>query len=95
MDSITGELKTTINTGKWKDEYDAYIASPDWASKREQRLKIDNYICSDCGNVEKLQVHHKTYIRLKHELMDDLITLCDGCHTKRHWPFLTIHPTGA
>ena len=31
-----------------------------------------------------LDIHHKTYVRLGFELMDDLEVLCRDCHNSRH-----------
>ncbi len=92
MDMVTGELKTTTYTGSWWAEYNEYLNSPYWKAKREQRLKIDNYKCVDCESPNNLQVHHKTYVRLRHELMDDLVTLCERCHKNRHLPLMSFHP---
>lgn len=73
---------------------------PNWETKRKRRLEIDDYECQDCGVTENeyyrsLDVHHHT----KREefvnddgsvdwdeanAMDNLISLCQGCHVKRH-----------
>lgn len=74
----------------WKDflsdtkNDDAFIAS----QKRRARKK-DNYTCQDCGRsgdeVVELHVHHITPASEggSHNL-NNLITLCDYCHKKRH-----------
>ena len=64
--------------------YESYIRSCAWQDKRKQRLAIDDFKCQMCGNKENLEVHHVTYDRLGNESMDDLITLCERCHTKVH-----------
>lgn len=65
-------------------DYDSYIHSAQWQDKRKQRLAIDDFKCQMCGNKDNLEVHHVTYDRLGNENMDDIITLCDKCHTKVH-----------
>lgn len=62
--------------------YDIYTKSPEWKIKREQRLEKDNHKCRTCENIEgfPVQVHHKTYINLGNEPMEDLITVCTACH---------------
>ena len=49
---------------------------------REQALERDHYACYICGSTGWLQVHHIVPRRIggKHTL-DNLITLCSGCHS--------------
>lgn len=73
---------------------------PNWPQKRESRLEIDGGECQDCGVTEEdyyrsLDVHHK---KKKEEFvngdgsvdwesanaMDNLVSLCQSCHMKRH-----------
>lgn len=65
--------------GKRIDYYE-YIASSEWAAKRKRALDRDNHECQTCLNGADLEVHHKTYERLGHERLSDLITLCRSCH---------------
>lgn len=70
-------------------EYDAYMKSPEWESKRQQRLKLDHYRCAYCGRPQsdkcRLQVHHTSYAHLRDEVVErDLISLCPRCHMKAH-----------
>jgi 5-methylcytosine-specific restriction endonuclease McrA len=63
--------------------YQEYLRSPKWRRKREQRLKLDQHACQQCGktsNEYPLEVHHLTYKRLGNERMEDLQTLCVLCH---------------
>ncbi len=66
------------------DEYGRYIASRQWACKRDARKELDSHRCQTClhdGTVYRLEVHHKTYERFKNEDVEkDLITLCVQCH---------------
>lgn len=66
-------------------EYEAYIEfSARWAWKRTMRKVIDGHACRHCGAARRLQVHHKTYDRLRIESMRDLVTLCAACHAEVH-----------
>lgn len=73
-----------------KSEYYAYLDSPEWKRKREQRLEIDGHKCVLCGATERqgstLNVHHLTYDNMYQEdVQHDLVTLCRTCHyTKAH-----------
>ena len=60
--------------------YKRYMRSPEWFAKRKLVLERDNYCCQTCLETERLEVHHKTYDRLAHEPLEDLITLCHWCH---------------
>lgn len=68
-----------------------------WRGKRWDRIKQavkerDGFVCQHCGISEDcwiiesgqpLQVHHKELYRIsKNNNMDNLITLCNRCHTK-------------
>lgn len=73
-------------------EYDGYMKSEEWAAKRDERLRLDDRHCVMCGRADGitrkgkpvLQVHHVSYKNLGHEPMEDLVSLCAGCHRKIH-----------
>lgn len=73
-----------------KSTYYAYLNSPEWKVKRDQRLEIDGHKCVLCGGTERrgstLNVHHLTYDNVYMEdVRHDLVTLCHICHyTKAH-----------
>ena len=78
---------------KHTKEYDRYIRSEEWAKKRAERLELDDNCCVMCGrknglqkdgNTPILQVHHIKYSNLGAEPMEDLVSLCAGCHMKIH-----------
>jgi DnaB helicase-like protein len=64
--------------------YEEYLKTPEWKVKRAQRLAQDRNRCVICNCAEKLQVHHRTYVRRGNELLEDLTTLCDNCHEHHH-----------
>jgi 5-methylcytosine-specific restriction endonuclease McrA len=67
----------------WEEEYKEYISSRIWKEKCKQALERVGYKCQKCGLskwARKLEVHHLTYERFKHELPEDLIVVCNKCH---------------
>jgi hypothetical protein len=71
--------------------YCVHIQSIAWKQLRDTTLRRDKYRCQDCLNQIHLQVHHRTYARLGAERIDDLETLCETCHRKRHHAAWTNH----
>lgn len=62
-----------------------------WASARKYTLERDGHRCQDCGIDRPLVVHHRqpylTYASsLDAHALDNLVTLCRGCHLVRHNP---------
>jgi len=64
--------------------YAAYLASPEWAAKRQLVFQRDFYLCRSCPLGLAEIVHHLTYERVYHELLEDLISLCYECHWGIH-----------
>lgn len=64
------------------DSYADYLLSPHWRELRHCALERDGHRCR-CGHTHGLVVHHVRY-RLGREELDDLVTLCHGCHRKEH-----------
>lgn len=64
--------------------YSQYIASSEWAARRDLRKEIDGHRCQTCchdGSTWRLEVHHKHYESFTNEDVEkDLITLCSQCH---------------
>lgn len=67
-----------------KDEYAEYLRSDHWQRMRKVALWRWNYKCVVCGTKDNLDVHHKTYDRLGHEALEDLVVLCRSCHEATH-----------
>lgn len=40
--------------------------------------------CKSCGSGDRLHAHHRHYRTIGRERMDDLVTLCAGCHAFEH-----------
>ena len=66
-------------------DYKAYLLSEHWKHIRDCALKRDGYTCRICGTGINLRVHHVHYEHVGTELeLDDVITLCEECHSKVH-----------
>jgi hypothetical protein len=62
----------------------AYYCSREWGLKKEAVHKRSGGTCERCYVNEGQAVHHKTYVRLYNEPLEDLIHLCDACHSFTH-----------
>lgn len=67
----------------------------EWEKSRKRALDRDEHTCRDCGSmvgprdapdVRDAEVHHKTPVSDGGgNEIDNLVTLCSRCHTKRYW----------
>ena len=63
--------------------YNSLYEHPLWRAKRKEILKRDKRTCKACGAKKQLQVHHTKYTGKPWEAPnEDLITLCQDCHSK-------------
>jgi 5-methylcytosine-specific restriction endonuclease McrA len=60
--------------------YINYINSDVWREKKKIFIKKFGNVCQLCKSKGYVELHHKTYDRLGHELDSDLILLCKSCH---------------
>lgn len=58
----------------------------EWSILKKRIHCRDKYRCRLCGDDEQLHVHHRTYTNYGEERLDDLITLCNSCHGRFHFP---------
>jgi replicative DNA helicase len=67
-------------------EYQDFLKSDYWKHCRNLVLERDEYRCIQCGATNELEVHHLSYEHHGDELnhLEDLITLCQGCHQRAH-----------
>lgn len=57
----------------------------DWQIQRTSRLQKDGRVCQGCGTGSNLEVHHRTPYRFCYNnALDNLVTLCAGCHRDIH-----------
>jgi len=74
-----------IPRSKYLRYYNNYIKSKEWRQMRELILERAHNKCEECGvGGVPLQVHHKTYKRLRFEWMSDLVAVCRKCHENIH-----------
>ena len=69
-----------------KKDYYNYINSYAWQAMRRRfwSSKLPKH-CYCCGKSDiALELHHKTYKRLGHENLNDLILVCRNCHGNIH-----------
>jgi hypothetical protein len=64
--------------------YQEYLNSKHWKHFRSEFLKFANGRCQLCNNSKNINVHHKTYINKGFETFNDVIALCEECHSKFH-----------
>lgn len=67
-------------------KYCMYLKSNKWKTIKERMFKKHNYLpcCFCCGSMKNIQVHHKTYKNIYNENLNDLVCLCESCHSKIH-----------
>lgn len=67
-----------------RTEYAAYLRSPHWRRLRKRYQAERPWACDICEDDERLELHHKTYDRVGDGQLDDLIPLCQRCHSLLH-----------
>ena len=65
--------------------YQTYLRSPEWKTKRKEKLESCQYKCECEGGCyrEATQIHHLHYDTLGSENLEDLQALCAKCHMKK------------
>jgi len=57
----------------------------EYGELRERVLRRDGWRCQFCGSMTNLEVHHKEFrSHSGQDQEDNLITLCNGCHSAEH-----------
>lgn len=64
--------------------YQEYLDSFEWQTTKERILLKRGKRCQVCGSQEEIHIHHLTYERLGCEKDEDLMVLCEPCHTKEY-----------
>lgn len=65
-------------------KYQSYLLTDKWKDLRQQVFARDNGICLYCKTNNAEQVHHKHYLTLYKETLDDLQSVCASCHHDIH-----------
>lgn len=71
-----------------KEQYHAYLKTPEWRRVADMAKKRDGYRCVCCNSKHNLNAHHRTYDHVGNEQshLGDLTTLCENCHHRHHFP---------
>lgn len=69
---------------RYVGSYREYLRSPYWRARRRQAIHAAGHRCHRCPASARLEVHHRTYLRLGCELPADLEVLCGDCHASAH-----------
>jgi len=72
------------NDDGWWDRYNAYLETPQWQTLRLAVFKRDGYLCQHCHKARATDAHHLTYVRMGHEDLADLLSVCKSCHETIH-----------
>jgi len=63
-------------------EYKEFLKSEKWLALREEALNRDGRRCRCCNSVDRLEVHHRYYPKVRGtETVDALTTICHRCHS--------------
>lgn len=87
--SRSGPITVTYKEGfvpptQPKIKYAEYITSRDWELRKKRYFATNYKGCWACGRTKDIHLHHHTYERLGAELDEDLVPLCEVCHTNVH-----------
>lgn len=63
-----------------KFDYQRYLASREWAERKEAIRKRSHGYCERCLWAEYESTHHLTYRNIGHEPLEDLLAVCNPCH---------------
>jgi 5-methylcytosine-specific restriction endonuclease McrA len=77
------------------DEYIKYLQSPEWKAFKAIIVQERKNKCEQCESDGKntcIDLHHITYVRLGHELPQDVKLLCRNCHEAVHQRKFTRQP---
>lgn len=66
------------------EEYNKYLATPQWQKKRSLVMKRCGGVCEGCGIQPATEVHHLTYKHVYDEFLFELVGVCRMCHDRIH-----------
>lgn len=74
------------DTNEFVIGYKDYLLTNHWKLKRIEVANREKYTCEICGEYIPFgfNIHHKSYKRLGNEKSNDLMFLCEKCHTELH-----------
>ena len=68
----------------WFEQYNEYLKSSEWRSRRQRVLDRDGHLCQACLRRKATQVHHLTYEHVGNEPLFELTSVCRVCHEAIH-----------
>ena len=77
----------------WRSDYPhpTTLYNALWDRQRQAALDRDGHACQSCGSHDRLVVHHQKPLReflaeavIRAHALDNLETLCEGCHGHQH-----------
>lgn len=67
------------------EEYEKYLQGEHWVKLRSELFQKTGRVCKACGSNKQIQAHHLIYREpLESCTVEDLMPLCDCCHTLLH-----------
>lgn len=84
------QMRTVFQQEKERDDqefrfyYESYLQTDTWRLKRRAVMERAGGICEGCRVKRATQVHHLTYEMLGHEMLFQLVAVCDECHLDIH-----------
>ena len=69
----------------WQQAYFAYLETEAWKDIRHRVFERDELQCRmnyEGCTYQAQQAHHLTYVRIGRESLEDLISVCESCHSK-------------
>ena len=78
------EARRARDDREWREWYDLYLRSPEWAERRRLVLERASGRCEGCRKRGATQVHHLTYTHVGNELLFELVAICRSCHERIH-----------
>jgi hypothetical protein len=61
-------------------DYNTHLNSEWYRQLRFERRQLAGDLCENCQLAFGTECHHLTYERFGHELLEDLVWVCDSCH---------------
>lgn len=65
------------------NSYKDYLLGAHWVKFRKEIIS-SRKICQHCCSKKNLNIHHKNYNNLGKETNEDVIILCNNCHSRFH-----------
>lgn len=78
------KLESKAKPNKRRQEYNEYLNSAKWKEFRELAFSHYGKRCYLCNSIKDIHLHHRTYINLFNESLNDVTPLCEKCHKKHH-----------